>query len=463
MSQIATAQLIEIEVITPLHIGAGGNDLLNEVDYICDDQIYVIDQNLAFADLPTDRLQLAAQGADLSRVIAPEQRATVQRYSLPRPNGPAVARIIPQIKDVFDHPYLPGSSLKGAIRTALARTLIMERHIPIDVPALKPSPRFADDPLLGDLLGRNPNNDLLRALQIRDSGPTDRAALDLAQVMIYSLTGRPGQLRAKGNDFRFAVETVRPGTRFLSEIALDVFLLSGQNARQLRFANDAIAQLRGWMAACAAHGQAIIDHELDFYRRHNLPILAMAYEQLAATATEATQQGGALLPIAWGGGWLGKTVGTVLDAPTTAAVRNQYRLGRREHPIFPKSRRLIEQNNQPTLPLGWVRLYAGQARPARTSAAVAVKPITIARPTRLSDVQAGMIVEGRIVRLEPYGAFVNIGVERNGLLHISQLADWRVNSVAEIVKIGQMVRVVVLNVDLVQGKLGLSLRGVEQP
>jgi polyribonucleotide nucleotidyltransferase len=77
-----------------------------------------------------------------------------------------------------------------------------------------------------------------------------------------------------------------------------------------------------------------------------------------------------------------------------------------------------------------------------------------------SDVEVGTIYEGKVVRLMDFGAFVTILPGRDGLVHISQISDERVERVSDKLKEGDVVRVKVLEVDR-QGRVRLSMRGIE--
>jgi polyribonucleotide nucleotidyltransferase len=77
--------------------------------------------------------------------------------------------------------------------------------------------------------------------------------------------------------------------------------------------------------------------------------------------------------------------------------------------------------------------------------------------TLTKDVEVGTIYEGKVAKIMDFGAFVTIAPGKDGLVHISQLADKRVEKVDEVVKEGQVVRVKVLEVSR-DGKIRLSMK-----
>ena len=76
-----------------------------------------------------------------------------------------------------------------------------------------------------------------------------------------------------------------------------------------------------------------------------------------------------------------------------------------------------------------------------------------------ADVEVGRIYDGTVLKLLDFGAIVSVLPGKDGLLHISQLANERVNSVADHLKEGQVVRVKVLEADD-KGRLRLSMKAV---
>ncbi|MBO6297024.1 MAG: RNA-binding transcriptional accessory protein [Prevotella sp.] len=81
--------------------------------------------------------------------------------------------------------------------------------------------------------------------------------------------------------------------------------------------------------------------------------------------------------------------------------------------------------------------------------------------TTIDDVAEGMILPGIVTNITNFGAFVDIGVHQDGLVHISQMSDKYVKDPNEIVKLHQHVKVRVVEVDLVRNRIGLSMKGIQ--
>ncbi|MCQ2259879.1 MAG: RNA-binding transcriptional accessory protein [Bacteroidales bacterium] len=80
--------------------------------------------------------------------------------------------------------------------------------------------------------------------------------------------------------------------------------------------------------------------------------------------------------------------------------------------------------------------------------------------TRIEDLKEGMVLPGIVTNITAFGAFVDVGVHQDGLVHISQMADRRVNDPSEVVHLHQHVKVKVIEVDLRRHRISLSMRGV---
>ncbi|MEW4342307.1 Tex family protein [Vibrio diabolicus] len=81
----------------------------------------------------------------------------------------------------------------------------------------------------------------------------------------------------------------------------------------------------------------------------------------------------------------------------------------------------------------------------------------------VSDLEPGMILEGVVSNVANFGAFVDIGVHQDGLVHISALTDRYVSDPREVVKAGDIVKVKVMEVDVQRKRIGLSMRLNDEP
>ncbi|SDP84991.1 uncharacterized protein SAMN05428967_3834 [Phyllobacterium sp. YR620] len=76
----------------------------------------------------------------------------------------------------------------------------------------------------------------------------------------------------------------------------------------------------------------------------------------------------------------------------------------------------------------------------------------------IKDLKPGMLLEGTVTNVAAFGAFVDIGVHQDGLVHLSQLADRFVKDAHEVVKAGDVVKVRVVDVDVKRSRIGLTMR-----
>ena len=100
---------------------------------------------------------------------------------------------------------------------------------------------------------------------------------------------------------------------------------------------------------------------------------------------------------------------------------------------------------------GSVRIYAEDAA-AKDAAVARIEEIT-------AEAEIGKIYKGKVERIVDFGAFVNILPGKDGLLHISQIAQERVEKVTDFLQEGQDVEVIVLDVDQ-RGRIKLSMKEV---
>ncbi len=82
---------------------------------------------------------------------------------------------------------------------------------------------------------------------------------------------------------------------------------------------------------------------------------------------------------------------------------------------------------------------------------------------KISDLEPGMVLEGVVSNVANFGAFIDIGVHQDGLVHISALTDRYVSDPRDVVKAGDIVKVKVMEVDVQRKRIGLSMRLSDEP
>jgi Transcriptional accessory protein len=88
----------------------------------------------------------------------------------------------------------------------------------------------------------------------------------------------------------------------------------------------------------------------------------------------------------------------------------------------------------------------------------AMAPILRSDILKLEDLEIGMILQGTVRNVVDFGAFVDIGIKNDGLVHISQLSDKYVKNPMEVVSVGDVVEVRVIDIDRQRGKVSLSMK-----
>ena len=76
----------------------------------------------------------------------------------------------------------------------------------------------------------------------------------------------------------------------------------------------------------------------------------------------------------------------------------------------------------------------------------------------IQDLTEGMILQGIVTNITAFGAFVDIGVKQDGLVHVSQMADKFVKDPNEVVQLGQVVNVKVTGIDSARNRISLTMK-----
>jgi uncharacterized protein len=96
-------------------------------------------------------------------------------------------------------------------------------------------------------------------------------------------------------------------------------------------------------------------------------------------------------------------------------------------------------------------------KPGRDPREEMPKPILRIDVLKMEDLQEGMSLKGTVRNVVDFGAFVDIGVKQDGLLHISQIANKFVKDPLELLKVGDIIDVKVLSIDIEKKRIALSM------
>ena len=100
------------------------------------------------------------------------------------------------------------------------------------------------------------------------------------------------------------------------------------------------------------------------------------------------------------------------------------------------------------------------SKPGRDPREDMPKPILRSDVLKIEDLKEGMVLNGTVRNVIDFGAFIDIGVKHDGLVHISEISDKYIKNPRDIVSVGDIVKVKILNVDLEKQKVALSMKGI---
>jgi len=354
--------ILTIEILTPVHIG-DSKGRLSPLEFFQDDKAVYIANEKAIA------AELVAQGTidDFIKYVEVKNFPTLDDFldSIGDAKGNHLRKIAafrrvlksssvrlknlqPFIVDpVSRQPYIPGSSIKGAIRGAILFSQTYEKQHMFNRALKKKTknPGKGFDDLLRTKLAnkRDGHGDWLRFLQITDAFPNCDNCTEIYGVGIISLNNGGGYHYSAGGAKIFAEMAVK-GAKFYARVNFDVEGL--KNIAELSKEEPSFS-LDKWLEFCSQKSKQIIAADKDFYSRAGLNYLSDELESIA--------NHGANLRIGWGSGLLSTTLALHLSEKNRLRLRELY-YKKRFSVHFPQSRKVIIENYKPSLPIGWVKL-----------------------------------------------------------------------------------------------------------
>lgn len=367
MTEIGRNFPVEIEVLTPVHIGKGVK-LQRDYDFVMQRGItYRLNTQAILDDFwPEDprqqQLMLSKPPSDLIRDVDLSKQT---KYALYHYRGnPGMNHIFEHIKDVHGRAYIPGSSLKGALRTLLMRTIIEQvQKEPVTRADIGPrmnhagdakAAKTADDGLERRYAGPDANHDLFRGIAISDTQPTNSLSLQSVRMV-----------QGLNND----VEVIPMRTKLAATIRTDRHVLI-EKRTELGFNPDYARTILGFARAANFIVESRIDEELAWhFERNDKSAASHFYASLKAELKDPEFHKKAFfLQVGFATGWRAKTlIGGLKDGdPLLEEVIKDFHLdigGKRQGSEprqpgdpFPKARHVSLVNDAPALPMGWVKV-----------------------------------------------------------------------------------------------------------
>lgn len=305
---------------------------------------------------------------------SPQPQRNAQRQQQTKRDDRYINELRCFIKDPFDQAYIPGSSVKGLIRTAIANAIARSGekfNIFYDDPRppRQPSRTKADQYMKVKFFSGDREKDKFdvikdpfKALAIADSAPFPLDGnFSLCQVNVMNLQKKEqgGGLRNKTSLY---VEAWVPGaTPARLPFRVDPRILDNslendpRKEHHSQFVKPHLQDFQHLESALREFSKEIIREELKFSQ-------FTASQEMTRIFSEWEKSPDILLPLGFGGGWISKTLGLQLEAGELKKVRDHYagrgngkNMGNPDCPIFPKTRKWAYHANT-WLPMAWVKI-----------------------------------------------------------------------------------------------------------
>lgn len=361
MGKLHRTYKLTIETLSPVHIGTG-NTLLRDFDFAVRDGerpgekiTWVIDRERLAEELYDDEspdFEKLVQGSPPTDLLYDDEykeSSPFIRYCL---KGEDIGsdEIRELIKDPWHRPYIPGSSLKGAIRTALIYHALGQSGLPSSI--------NDEEIRIRTLAGKDKlaNYDLLRALRISDSEPGKQDWMRPYTVAVVS--------NGKANGITISLEVIKARSEFTGSLVLDEFLIEPKNASDLGWSDHQLELLETISEAVNAFSRKRIEREIQRWQSVEGGNQIAEFYQRRLRDLDQLKPDEFILQVGWGGGWDSKTPGLqeyCSEDEFNHLVRAEKIVHRGKFNSnwhVPKSRRVkVDDENKPAQPLGWIKVH----------------------------------------------------------------------------------------------------------
>ena len=364
---IQTTYVCRLEALAPVHVGSG-ETLKKDFDFfIQNGKAHLVSS----AKIMTEVAKLGPEKINAFTTAMDGGKAgewlrqhgirvkTLARESCPLPGGKDPREIRAQIKDGFGNPYLPGSSIKGALRTAVIRKLFTASNVNLKT-------QSNDKEICKDVLGKDAKLNLMRCLAVGDFALTKSDQTAVNNTLVYRLdspgSGKmsPKQIGPpkKKFDMQICIQHFLPAAICSGNISVNNFL-SAKDREHDCFKFKAHIDLPWLIHACRELAAHTIETELSFFKdKTGKPVQGIVnfYKALQEKQNQL-EDNEIIIQMAWGAGWRGMTGQLLEENDLTPQLRGKLKLASKYKDAFPfpKSRRIVTVNGR-EMPLGWVKL-----------------------------------------------------------------------------------------------------------
>lgn len=394
---------LTISTLTPLHIGTGST-LREGLDFISENgKIWVANQGAILKHVMPKAGEVSPQTArkiaelTLDQMRDPnvnwltDEDINLQnglfRYALAGTTSTAEHQglLYEMLKNHEYRPYLPGSSLKGAIRSELLKAHVNQNNLRIDFQDSRFAAQIIEKntfvPNAQQHQGRAPNYSLWRAVKIADSALLSPEDLVIARITVLGMNSE-GKAGASDLDLDFEV---LPAGKTLStsyQVEERLFKLpvrAGAEQYSLRFTPGHLRWFTDDLCpAINEQAKLRLDLDIEFFEalkesqspEHPLDLVTTiaAIKQLKSSI-DALQPDEMMLPVGRGTGWLSKTLGVILQdnlaEETFKQMVKKFHLGKgqwKQDEMIPYTRMLATCGDQLRVPMGWVRIAVDEVK-----------------------------------------------------------------------------------------------------
>ncbi len=379
-----------LQCLTPMLVGDGSS--LSPIDYmVWKNQVNVLDQKRIFRLLAkgprlesyltqikrADKLDFASWGGFAQNFAGRRIPFEHPAYAVQWERLRAEYCHIPLFTSGTKGAFLPGSALRGALRTAVVAGRANQKALAsLEKALLEYGPmRHPAEAMEHQVLGRS-GHDPFKAIAMSDSAPVDHGGFQIFVMKTAVLVGKKsgpagsyvlgwkhashGTIDARRAEEATPVmaEMAAPGTIFEGDWIERAFFQSKETAQSLRW-REPLSWKPVFQAANEFAGRVLEGHR-KFAQSAGLPLLDRTLEELGARLEAAQARGNAcLLSMGWGGGLLGKTAFPETgDDAYRSVLRSMpyYSRAIQSGMPFPKTRRIVFLDNQPAALPGWVWL-----------------------------------------------------------------------------------------------------------